>query len=92
MRSASTPWRFWAVLESVIDYQQSVERGLWRPEAPQICDPLGVEIDYAARRAMTGEEVADLRRKYARKRWTNRIPGPLRYLIRRLKYRRAGLK
>lgn len=90
LESGRRPEPFWSVMTPVVDYIQCVQRGKWRPEGFRICGELGVEIDTDARPAMDDREIAEFEQLLARRRWKSRIPGPVRYLIRRAKYRKAG--
>jgi hypothetical protein len=56
--SERLPDPFWSVLETVIRYQQVIEKGKWTPSGLRLCADAGVQIDTAARPAFTNEELA----------------------------------
>lgn len=59
------PEPFWGVYESVIRYDQAVEKGKWKPAGLRICQEAGVPVDLTARGTFTEEELQSHFDRYA---------------------------
>jgi hypothetical protein len=55
--SENMPDSFWGPFEATIVYDQSVEKGKWKPEGLAICKSANIEVDLGAREPFTEEEL-----------------------------------
>jgi hypothetical protein len=60
------PDRFWGVYKSPIWYEQSVEKGKWKPAGLQLCADAGVSVDLSARGVFTEAELHEHLNRWVR--------------------------